>query len=98
VQFINIPEVKTDNKAEVYIPEGVCAKKISFDIKEGKLRNLNFVGGCQGNLRAISILLEGMSVEEVIEKVKGITCGNKGTSCTDQLAKILEDRSSITIL
>lgn len=96
VQFLNIAEIQRDNKGEVFIPEGVCAKEISFDIEEGKLRNLNFVGGCQGNLRAISILLEGMPVEEVIEKVKGITCGNKGTSCTDQLAKFLETSSSLT--
>ena len=95
MQFLNLVEIQRDSKREVFIPEGVCAKEISFDIEEGKLRNLTFVGGCQGNLRAISILLEGMSVEDVIEKVKGITCGNKGTSCTDQLAKILENSSSV---
>jgi len=80
---------------DVHIPEGVCAKAISFDIEEGKLRNLHFTGGCQGNLSAISVLLEGMPVEEVISKVRGITCGNKGTSCTDQLAQILEKQRSL---
>nr|WP_319548620.1 TIGR03905 family TSCPD domain-containing protein [Desulfogranum marinum] len=59
------------------------------------LRNVNFAGGCQGKLRAISILLDGMPVEEVIEKVKGITCGKKSTSCTDQLANILERQLSV---
>jgi len=95
MHFLNMAEIGKDNKGEVYIPKGVCSKEISFDIEDGKIRNLNFVGGCQGNLRAISILLEGMPAEEVIEKVKGITCGNKGTSCTDQLAKFLEKQISM---
>jgi uncharacterized protein (TIGR03905 family) len=96
VQFINLSGTeKKTNDGEVFIPEGVCAKEITFNIENGKLHNLKFVGGCQGNLSAISILLEGMPVEEVIEKVKGITCGKKNTSCTDQLAKILEKQLSI---
>ena len=90
MQFLNIAEIQRDNKGEIFVPEGVCAKEISFEIEEGKLRNLHFVGGCQGNLRAISILLEGMPVEEVIEKVRGITCGNKGTSCTDLGLRVVE--------
>lgn len=94
MQFINMAGPKT-NDQEVFIPEGVCAKEITFDIVDGKLHNLNFVGGCQGNLRAISILLEGMPIDQVIEKVKGITCGKKATSCTDQLAKILEKQLSL---
>lgn len=81
MQFLNIAAVENENEkadaGEVFVPEGVCAKGITFDIEDGKLHNLNFVGGCQGNLRAISILLEGMPVEEVIEKVKGIPCGKK---------------------
>jgi len=92
VQFINLSGTEETNDSKVFIPEGVCAKEISFNIENGKLHNLKFVGGCQGNLKAISILLEGMPVNEVIEKVKGITCGKKVTSCTDQLAKILEKK------
>jgi len=95
VHFLNITEVQRDNEREVFVPEGVCAKEITFDIEEGRLRNLNFVGGCQGNLRAISILLEGMPVKEVIGKLSGITCGKKETSCTDQLAKIIENQLAI---
>nr|WP_320012899.1 TIGR03905 family TSCPD domain-containing protein [uncultured Desulfobulbus sp.] len=92
MQFLNTFGVDKN----IHVPEGVCAKSISFDIEEGKLRNLHFTGGCQGNLRAISVLLEGMPVEEVISKVKGITCGTKGTSCTDQLAQILEKQLSFS--
>lgn len=90
MQFINLTGTEREDDKEVFIPEGVCAKEITFDIEDGKLHNLKFVGGCQGNLSAISILLEGMAVEEVIAKVKGIPCGKKTTSCTDQLAQILE--------
>ncbi len=95
VQFLNMAGNEKDDGREVFIPEGVCSKKITFDIEDGRLHNLNFVGGCEGNLRAISILLEGMPVEEIIEKVKGVTCGKKNTSCTDQLAKILEKQLSM---
>lgn len=72
-----------------YVPKGVCAKQISFSIEDGLLHDVRFAGGCPGNLEGISRLLEGMPVEAVIEKFSGITCGNKPTSCPDQLAKIL---------
>lgn len=72
-----------------YVPKGVCAKQISFSIEDGLLHDVRFSGGCPGNLEGISRLLEGMPVETVIEKFSGITCGNKPTSCPDQLAKIL---------
>lgn len=96
MQMLDLNSPAPTNQAEIFIPEGVCAKAISFEIEEGKVHNLHFTGGCQGNLRAISILLEGMPVEEVISKVRGITCGTKGTSCTDQLAQILEQQRSHT--
>ncbi|TWH52004.1 TIGR03905 family TSCPD domain-containing protein [Sporomusa sp. KB1] len=73
-----------------YITKGVCAKEIRFDVKNGKIYNVKFIGGCKGNLNAISKLIEGMSVEEVIKTFKGNTCRNK-TSCTDQLARALEN-------
>jgi len=73
----------------IYIPEGVCSKKIEFEVENGTIKNLNFVGGCPGNLNAISKLVEGMPVKKVIETFKGNICRN-GTSCTDQLAKALE--------
>ena len=74
-----------------YIPSGVCARKISFDIKDGKVYNVSFVGGCNGNLKAISKLVEGMEVEKVLSILKGNTCGYKNTSCADQLCKGLEE-------
>jgi len=73
----------------IFIPEGVCSTKIEFEVENGMLKKVNFVGGCPGNLNAISKLVEGMPVEKVIEIFKGNICRN-GTSCTDQLAKALE--------
>ncbi|MEM5768513.1 MAG: TIGR03905 family TSCPD domain-containing protein [Bacillota bacterium] len=73
----------------IFKPEGVCATEIRFDIIEGRIKNLTFIGGCPGNLNAISKLVEGMKIEEVIEKFAGNICQN-GTSCTDQLAKALQ--------
>jgi uncharacterized protein (TIGR03905 family) len=72
-----------------YIPQGVCAKEIKFDVENGKVKNVKFVGGCPGNLNAISKLIEGMAMEEVIQKFKGNLCRNQ-TSCVDQLAQALE--------
>ena len=73
-----------------YIPEGVCSTEISFEIDAGCLRNIQFVGGCSGNLQAISTLVEGMPTEDVLRKLKGIDCDDRGTSCADQLAKAVE--------
>lgn len=69
---------------------GTCSQMIYFDIEDGKVRNLRFVGGCNGNLKGISALVEGMDVDTVIGKVEGIRCGMKSTSCPDQLAKALK--------
>ena len=68
----------------------VCSKKISFDIKDNKIYNLEFVGGCPGNLLAISKLLEGQDIDKTINLLKGNQCGMRGTSCADQLAIALE--------
>lgn len=73
-----------------YTTEGVCAKKISFHIKEDILEDVTFHSGCPGNLEGIRRLVKGMQVNEVIRKLKGIDCEGKGTSCADQLAKALE--------
>jgi uncharacterized protein (TIGR03905 family) len=72
-----------------YRTQGVCAREINFEVMDGKVRNVQFLGGCTGNLNAISKLIEGMPVETVIEKFKGNLCRNN-TSCADQLAKALE--------
>ncbi|MDD3157906.1 MAG: TIGR03905 family TSCPD domain-containing protein [Anaeromusa sp.] len=76
---------------ERYIPQGVCPKEIQFNIENGTVKDVNFIGGCPGNLKAISTLIDGMPVEEVISKFKGNICRNQ-TSCADQLAKALEER------
>lgn len=72
-----------------FIPKGVCAKKIEFEVENDMIKNVKFHGGCMGNLNAISKLIEGMPVDEVIQKFRGNLCRNQ-TSCTDQLAKALE--------
>ena len=78
-----------------YIPSNkVCSKEISFDIKDNKIYNLKFVGGCPGNLLAISKLLEGQDVDKTIELLKGNQCGLRGTSCADQLSIALEKYKS----
>jgi uncharacterized protein (TIGR03905 family) len=73
-----------------YQPVGVCAKKIDFQIEENVLKNLVFTNGCPGNLIGLQVLVEGMHVDEVISRLKGITCGKKDTSCPDQLCLALE--------
>ena len=70
-----------------YRPSGVCAQNISFDIDGDKITNVSFLGGCNGNLKAISKLVDGMTVDEIENKLLGNTCGFKPTSCADQLAK-----------
>lgn len=74
-----------------YKTKGTCSQRIFFDVEEGKVKNVQFVGGCNGNLKGIAALVEGMSVEEVISRVEGIRCGMKATSCPDQLAKALKE-------
>lgn len=73
-----------------YEPKGVCSRKLDFDIEDGKVKNIVFVGGCNGNLKGLSALAEGMPVEEAVQKLNGITCGPKQTSCPDQLATALK--------
>lgn len=73
-----------------YKTSGVCSQKISFDIdNENKVRNVSFIGGCSGNLQGIGRLIDSMEVHEAIERLQGIRCGFKSTSCPDQLAKAL---------
>ena len=73
-----------------YNTQGVCSKSIYFDIEDGKLPNVSYLGGCNGNLKVISYLVEGMDVDEVIARLEGTKCGRKSTSCPDQLAKALK--------
>ena len=77
-------------KHYTYYPEGVCSVQIDYDIEAGRIYNLKYIRGCNGNLKALGALVEGMEVKEVIKKLRGIECGAKGTSCSDQLARSLE--------
>ena len=70
-----------------YRTKGVCSVQIDFDISGGKVSNVRFTGGCNGNLKAISKLVDGMSADEIEDKLLGNTCGYKDTSCADQLAR-----------
>lgn len=73
-----------------YVALGVCSKEINFDVVGNKIKNVSFIGGCDGNLLGISSLVEGMDINEVISRLKGIQCSSKDTSCPDQLARALE--------
>jgi len=73
-----------------YKTRGTCSREIAFEIEEGKVKNVQFYGGCNGNLKGIAALVEGMEVAEVIRRVEGIRCGMKSTSCPDQLAQALK--------
>ena len=70
---------------------GTCSQRILFDVENGKVKNVQFIGGCNGNLKGIAALVEGMDVDTVIERVRGIRCGMKQTSCPDQLAQALKE-------
>ncbi|MBQ2470019.1 MAG: TIGR03905 family TSCPD domain-containing protein [Ruminococcus sp.] len=69
-----------------YTPRGVCPMKISFELDGDTVSNIQFTGGCNGNLKAIAKLVDGWTVEQIEEKLRGNTCGRKPTSCADQLA------------
>ena len=77
-----------------YKTKGTCSREIAFEVENGKVTNVQFFGGCNGNLKGISALVEGMSIDEVIARVEGITCGMKSTSCPDQLAQALKEANA----
>lgn len=68
---------------------GVCSSMVEFDLDDGIVSNVRYTGGCNGNLKGISAMAEGMKAEDVIKRLEGIKCGFKNTSCPDQLAKAL---------
>lgn len=74
-----------------YTPEGVCSMEMIFDIENDIIKSLKIVGGCPGNTVGVSKLVENRKIDEVIELLKGIQCGYRGTSCPDQVAKALEE-------
>lgn len=73
-------------------PERVCPKSLSFDLEGDVVKNVEFVDGCNGNLKAIAKLVEGMTVETIESYLKGNTCGKNTTSCADQLAKAVREK------
>ena len=77
-----------------YKTKGTCSKSILFDIDGDVLHNVRFIGGCNGNLQGIGKLVEGMKVQDVIEKLEGINCNFRGTSCPDQLARALREATA----
>lgn len=70
-----------------YLTESTCSKVISMDLEGDVVRNISFMGGCDGNLKTIPLLLDGWTVDQIEAKLTGIVCGRRGTSCSDQLAK-----------
>ena len=74
-----------------YIPRGVCSRKIDIEIEDGIIKSVKYTGGCAGNTQGVAALIAGMSVDEAIERLSGIRCGFKSTSCPDQLATALKE-------
>ena len=74
-----------------YITKGTCSSMISMDLEGDIVKNIKFTGGCNGNLKSISTLVDGWTVEQIAGKLTGITCGFKSTSCGDQLAKAVRE-------
>ena len=73
-----------------YQTSGTCSRAILFEIEDNKVKNVQYIGGCNGNLKGIGSLVEGMDIDEVIARLEGTTCGPKNTSCPDQLAQALK--------
>lgn len=73
-----------------YSTQGVCSRAISFEVKDNKLTDVRFIGGCSGNTQGVSRLIEGMDIDEAIRRLEGIRCGTRPTSCPDQLARALK--------
>ncbi len=73
-----------------YKTRGVCSQMIRFDVTDNKVSNVQFFGGCNGNLKGIASLVDGMDIDEVITRIEGTKCGMKSTSCPDQLAQALK--------
>ena len=73
-----------------YTPKGVCSQRMEIDVEDGAIQEVRVLGGCNGNLQGLTSLLKGMRVEDAIQRMEGIQCGMKSTSCPDQLAQALK--------
>ena len=76
-----------------YQPHGVCSRQIIIDVEDGIVNSVKFVGGCSGNTQGVAALAKGMKVNDVINRLEGIRCNSKPTSCPDQLAKALKENA-----
>ncbi|KAF5081111.1 TIGR03905 family TSCPD domain-containing protein [Anaerotignum sp.] len=74
-----------------YNTKGICATKLEFDVEDGVVKNVSFIGGCDGNHKGLAALAEGMTPDEAAKRLKGISCGMRKSSCPDQLAEALEE-------
>ena len=74
-----------------YKTRGVCSRELRFDIDGNTIKTVQFVGGCSGNTQGVARLIEGMDIDEAIQRIDGIDCGGRGTSCPDQLARALKE-------
>jgi len=74
-----------------YKTSGTCSSAIDFEVEDGIVKEVKFIGGCNGNTQGVAALVKGMPVDEVVSRLEGIKCGFKGTSCPDQLAKALKE-------
>jgi uncharacterized protein (TIGR03905 family) len=77
-----------------YKTRGTCSSAIEFDLEDGVVRNVRYKGGCDGNLQAVSRLVDGWKAGDVVAKLKGIDCGRRGTSCADQLTKAITEATA----
>lgn len=77
-----------------YKPTGVCSTEMIFELEDGVIENLEVINGCNGNLKGISALVRGQKIEDVIDRLEGITCRSKLTSCPDQIAQALKSYSA----
>jgi len=80
-----------------YKTNGVCSSEINFELRDGKVYSVSFKNGCNGNLKAVGILTEGMDAGELVKKLKGLRCGKRETSCADQLATAVAQASAGTV-
>lgn len=97
---INIKKVNGTDVIQ-YLPQGVCCKMMNIRIKDDVIQDVEFIGGCNGNLSGIGVLVKGMHINEVVPKLSGIPCGKRTTSCPDQLTKglmaYIEEKSKINV-
>jgi len=84
--MVTLEENEDAGRFTTYKTKGTCSTEINFELRDGKVHSVSFENGCDGNLKALGILTEGMDANELVKKLKGLHCGRKKTSCGDQLA------------